>query len=427
MNAGRGTRTLSRYHHVKPDEYAVVLDTGPTARAPFTIAGDEIKPQPRGQGEAGLAMGYDIARPDKPPLRVSHDNSLAMNAQEGEVKEFYATPAVIAESNELLEQANSPVRLEALSHKLTVPKHGSVPPQQLSMVQPVIDGKRPPDRLSFVQLAMDVCRDAAKQIIGGDIGSVRLGSGPSEQRLAVDTTHSKVVQGTHELAQALSGGDVSVLDAAQVMKDAPSGHNPNFTTVEGRAYGEAVNRGDVTSRAQTLGINQFARAGIGEGYVTQTVGISGAEPLKDYSGDRTQEFTWGYHYAAVVADSSDHREQILMENYARVSDVREGKTRLLNKLREQFADELAGLVSAGNENQQIGEILHWLVFKLQAVGREADDAYMAMFRELGPLKSMWYFRMVGSHKGQSFHELMQRSGYFANPMTLVVSGRKPGA
>ncbi len=31
--------------------------------------------------------------------------------------------------------------------------------------------------------------------------------------------------------------------------------------------------------------------------------------------------------------------------------------------------------------------------------------------------------MVGSHKGQSFHELMPRSGYFANPMMLVVSGR----
>ena len=40
------------------------------------------------------------------------------------------------------------------------------------------------------------------------------------------------------------------------------------------------------------------------------------------------------------------------------------------------------------------------------------------------LKESWYFRMVGSGEGQSFHEQMEDSRAFRNPMTVAVTGAK---
>jgi outer membrane protein OmpA-like peptidoglycan-associated protein len=406
---------VQRYKPLGVDGYIPAPDTKPGARAPFTLAGDQIKPTARPGGKKGLGMGYEVSKPDRPPLLVADDETLAINAEKGEPKEFYADPEVLKRGNTTLEALGSPVELVAAGNEVTLPA-GEAAPKRLVMVQPGIRAQAAPGADAFVSLAIDICRDVAKQILG-NITHARIGKGAESTTVPIETTGSQVVGGTHPLAEALSKGPVSVGDAKTKLgaHDVPE---------SGKEYGGASAAGDVAERGKDLGINEQARARVGEGYVTQT--IAGAEgPKKDWSkggADPVEhEFVWGYHYSSVIAQSLDEADQIAMENYARKGDLEQGQKRLLAQLQSDFAAEISGLRLEGADREQIGAILHKLETGNVASVKDATDAYTQMLTEkLGGLRSMWYFRMLGSKKGQSFHEQMAASDYFSNPLTMVV-------
>ncbi|HMA34569.1 MAG TPA: OmpA family protein, partial [Chloroflexia bacterium] len=141
-----------------------------------------------------------------------------------------------------------------------------------------------------------------------------------------------------------------------------------------------------------------------------------------------REHTWGYHYAAVTAASLDGADQITLENYKRSGDVGPALADLERQLRERFTGELAGAIATIEANfrgdsdagrkARMGAILHFLQNGRQAAAAEAKALGDTLMSE--SLGQMWFFHMIGSQAGQSFHEQAAASGYFMNPLTVAV-------
>jgi Papain fold toxin 1, glutamine deamidase len=89
--------------------YELASGGGP---APFTRREPRVEVTDRGEG---ASPRFVVARPGihdhVPPLRVSADRTLAVNALRGEIKEFYATDAIVAKANAALREAGSEVEL----------------------------------------------------------------------------------------------------------------------------------------------------------------------------------------------------------------------------------------------------------------------------------------------------------------------------
>jgi outer membrane protein OmpA-like peptidoglycan-associated protein len=410
------TMAVQRYKTVKSGDYGSTRDATAGAQAPFTLAGDEITPKARPGGKAGFGMSYDVTTPASPPLLVADDDSLAINAQEGEPKEFYADAQVIQNANQVLENLSSPVDLNKAGNKVTVPDGKGGAGKELVMVQPLLRNEAAPGLGKFAALCTDICRDVAKSLLGG-ISHAKLGKGAQGVKVPIETSSGTVITGTHSLAEGLAQGNVSVPEAATRM-------GSHADPAAGKAYGTGLTGGTVRQHGKDLGINEEARAGVGEGYVTQTIASAADEggTKKDYSkGGQVNEFVWGYHFSSVVAQSLDGADQIAMENYARKADLIAGQKALLAQLQRDFAAQINGLVLAGEDKDKIGAILHRLDTGKDPTLQQATQAYQAMVNEqLGNIKTMWYFRMIGTKAGQSFHEQMAATRYFANPPTLAV-------
>lgn len=408
------------------------------ARAnPFTVAEDHPSIQPRTTPNGpGVGVGFATDTPAKPKLNVADDGSLAINASGGEPREFYATPTVVNASNDRLDEVGSPIRLERGGHQLTPTSGGKA----LDMVVPKLE-KKDLGQDEFVNLSTDTCRDVAAKIVGATFNYAKLGG---KRQGGIDTGQPTVVKGTHEVAESLANGK-SVAETQQAVGSSKSGAHPKV----GKDYGTKLGGGELTEQARRLGVNQYADAEVGEAYVTQRIENQNESLKKDYSqGGKVQDFTWGYHYAAVVARSEGGTDSITLENYNRDFDLAEARRILLAELEQRFAKELSdelrknplvfdppkldeeerskqAAAEDSKRKERIGEILHWLEHKTKATVDDAKKTYKAMDDEyLGKKFRMWYFRMVGKGKGQSFHEQMADSGYFSNPLTMAVGSLK---
>jgi outer membrane protein OmpA-like peptidoglycan-associated protein len=403
-NASVG-RLLQRYRRVEPTGY-----TPPTGGTPFNLASPNIDLMPRPDDKPGLGIGWPGATPAHPPLHVANDNSLAINAQAGEPKEFYARADVLTNANTQLDAVKSPIELHPAGSPLTV----TGVPTPLQQAQPRLRGKPPPQAGRFAELVADICREVAKQIIGGRISHARL----DDRLVPINAQNSKVVSGTHELAHALSAGGAVSKDAAATAMQ--RGDRP----ASGKTYGEASQAGTTAASAAALGINEHARARIGEAYVTQTIANpEGHSEEQDFSrGGMEHATVWGYHFGAVVAESLDGVDQITLENYRRDDEIQKGAAALLERLKRDFAGQLADLAGE-TTSEQLGRALRKIDGKLETTREEALAAYIDLVRErIASEAELWYFRMVGGDPGQSFHEQMAQSNAFANPLTMAVTG-----
>lgn len=412
-----------RFTTITSADYAVATES---ERNPFTVQGEVIEVVERPEERPGLGMKYPITTPATPNLHVANDHTLAINAAGGEPKEFYAHAATVDAANTQLQAVASPIELYNVANTITLPEATSpegevlIPRKVLTMVQPRVRGNPEPGARAFAALGADICRDMAKYVMGGAITHAVVGSGATRTDIPIETTHGTRVGGTQELGQGLAAGNVSVGEAKGLM----GANGP--TPTPGRAYGEALHGGQVAIRGAALRINERAKALVGGGYVTQTIEASTDEggPKREYAADEAfdRPFVWGYHFGAVVAESTDKADQILLENYARESSLKAGQTRLLTELRERFAVQLLGAALVENTPaKQIGEILRIL----GDPAPNAVAAYTAMREEqIAKLKELWYFRMVGEGAGQSFHEQMRSSGSFANPLTMAVANMR---
>ncbi len=407
------TRMLARYQRIDAGS-AATADSTVGAQPPFTQMSPELTIADRPSGKPGQGIGYDRQTPASPPLNVADDGSLAINAMAGEAKEFYARPDVLVRANQRLEKVGSPIELIAGGSTVTpstVPS-GAIP-QALSIVQPHRRGT--PPSVGFMELASDVCRDAAKDVLGALPESARLGPANAPSYAPITTPNTRI-GGTHQLAGAMTAGDLTPAAAAKAM----TGEDRE----PGAAYGAASGDGSLDARAATLGVNQHARARIGEAYVTQSIGNADETAADHSSGGAVRDNVWYYHFGAVVAESLDAADQILLENYRRADDLQARQNELLAGLKVRYEAQLRAVTLTATDPQRaIGEILHTLEHGAPPTEvAQATAAFEAMRAErLEAQRATWYFRITGTGAGHSFHEQMAASGQFYNPLTMVVA------
>ncbi|MFF8996551.1 DUF4157 domain-containing protein [Streptomyces achromogenes] len=326
-------------------------------------------------------------------LSWSNDQTVAMNSQLG-AKEFYATAAVLDAANKSLAEAGSYVRLAPGGHSLTSPNGN-----RLTVVRPRAAGDRDEAVLTkFMHLVQNECVEVAEKLTTGRLLDQGIFRGPdgkgvtapigtrgaSLPRLADALTSSKPPMTPEQAAQAVQTGDPTV---------AP-----------GEAYGTSLREQRLQQQEQAIGINEHARGQVGEALTTQTIGSStspGEKDTFDYSRNRVHTGRiWSYHYATLVAQSSDGADQITMENFNR-SALMEG---LLQDAAEQTAQAYVkanpGEVMPAEKARQVARRL---------LEQETKSA----------MGDMWYFKMYEPGGERSFHA--KNRDDVLNPMTVATT------
>ncbi|WP_241191730.1 lonely Cys domain-containing protein, partial [Streptomyces sp. ADI97-07] len=418
---------------------------------------------------------------ERPALRISSDRTLAV--EDGAYgQQVFATAEAVARASADLARSGLAVRLrtdEDLSILLPTPDGNS---KQLFRVTPVFLTRSG-------QSTEEVCRDFADMLADNSRTSHMVFRNPRSGLVVtapVNASDGVEVTGTHHLADALSqvaDGDVSpdTADPAWAASfvrrdDRPTGGDDG--PLPGRAYGSALSlaqqvdpRRDVLSDAASrIGVNEHAWAGVGEGYVVQSVAAAGAQgqPSLEHNYAKPQTAAsrahFGYHFATVVLASEDGSHQISLENHARASQRNQRHRRAVTaNLSEHGLDDLREIVSQLREeierrqgtdtDEHLTELRGHLDLALAlvrakqaqaemraaapgsperaAAERTLEGATRAAASRVGQLerviqgKHQWYMRMYSQRPGESAHDtnaelLDDKPSAEANPLTAVV-------
>ena len=382
--------------------------TAPEGRADFPYQRDRPEWGDRPQDLRPVWTG---GRADSPALKVSDDATLAIGTGAGrEQKAFYADPDVVTAANEALTAATSPVRLAPeAANRVTIPAQAPRAVTDLSgtavtrpeTAERVLTKVVPQNSAGgALALVTSVCRDVAAAVQGGMHQSIVLGR-PGQQRRAIKTGAGDTeFSGARDVYSAMAGRT----RLEDVGKEAPS---PTAKT-EYAAMGAGARR----DAAAALGVNQFARADIGQSYVIHSAGLPG-------------EQGFGYHVAAVVANSLDRNDHITLENYNRGP----ARKALITELRGILAGldpgnaVLAAEEAARFPGQEDVVFVGYMLFRAEeaTINSAKNRVLTTLSASLGPLNNRaWFFTMVGSQQNQSFHELSQ-ADYGAGALTFVTS------
>ncbi|HWU06182.1 MAG TPA: hypothetical protein VN520_07285, partial [Streptomyces sp.] len=437
------------------------------------------------EGAPRLAMsvqGYhETLATQRPVLRISSDRTLAVeNGAYGQ--QVFATAEAVARASVGLARAGLAVRLRT--------------DEDLSILLPTPDGSTKrlfrvtPDFLTRSgQSSEEICRDFADMLADNARTSHVVFRDPRTGQAVtapVNASDGAEVTGTHHLADALghvADGDVAPdrVDPAWASSyvrrdDRPTGGDGG--PLPGHAYGSALSldqpvdprRDALSDAARRIGVNEHAWAGVGEGYVVQSVAAAGAEGQpsleRNYAKPRSgiSRSHFGYHFATVVLASEDGSHQISLENHARSSQRNarhrgEAKASLrvhnLKALREAAA-RLRGEIEQRQEagaDEHLTELRAHLDLTLAlvrakqaqadmraapagsperaAAERTLEGATRAAAQRIGQLeqvipgKNQWYMRMYSQRPGESAHDtnaelLTDRPAAEANPLTAVV-------
>ena len=202
------------------------------------------------------------------------------------------------------------------------------------MIQPTLRSQKDaPGKDDFAKLTYHICRDTAKEILGGELSHVLLKGTAGPEKVKTAFGDSQEVGGSHELAKKLVTDDMDSSEAKSTME---AGEDKSSTRV-GKEYGKETLKPTFDAREAKLGINKYANAKVGQGYVTQSI-FNKSGTKKDYSKSTTptNQFVWGYHFSSVVTLSEDKDDQIAMENYNRELDIKEAQKELLQKLKHKI-------------------------------------------------------------------------------------------
>ncbi|MFI6231582.1 toxin glutamine deamidase domain-containing protein [Micromonospora echinospora] len=403
-----------------------------------------------------------------PPLRLSDDGTLAINGTASvsgvrpvtEATEFYATDEVIDAARRGLARAGANVRLTVDSAVTVTVDHGG---RQVTLRKVSADFDNPPP---------DVCVEFAGVVLGGVPDGVVFRAEGQTLLAETDAGNGSELLGVHHLAEgvaAVAAGDLplAAVDpgwaAARIAADRRLTGDVTPPPLPGAAYGAAL-RNDWGSRAEharlsqvarRIGINEHAWPRIGEAYATSTIMSQGADGeasmTTDFARGGTVANAYGYHFAAVVAQSADGKTQITLENYARLGGRRravdEAIERTLAAYRGRFDTVKATLeqaVADGGGDPQVVDALQRRLALAEALsiveksGTEAAGpdavawqsarAAMAKLMDLPQASDMWHFKMFSQRPGETFHE--QRAVLYdaavpvplTNPLTTVVVG-----
>jgi hypothetical protein len=207
-------------------------------------------------------------------------------------------------------------------------------------------------------------------------------------------------------------------------------------------YGTQSGEGKLEKKAKRLGVNQYATPEVGEAYATYSILTS---ETHDFQGDKKKDYTqmvlgnpklrdfaWGYHYAAVVAESEDKKDKITLENYNRKSDIVDTYIKkMIDTFHDITLEEINQAKTGGSLSQPnaINSLTQVYTTVATRAGRVAEEAKAEIEKGLKASFTQalqaWYFKMYGTEggKGQTFHEKNVQSGYYANPLTVRVGAK----
>ncbi|MEU3053734.1 hypothetical protein, partial [Streptomyces griseus] len=274
---------------------------------------------------------------DRPPLHISADRTLALHAAgddtTGRSRQVYATRAAIERSSARLAATGAGVRLVAdTSVSVLLPREDGSTGEPLFRVEPRFLTASGASEHAFT-------RDFARMVAGAEAAPLShlafRGPDGTVATAPVNGLHGREVTGTHHLAQALTEVARGTRPATGVTPDwaaRRAGSDPRFTggvvgaPTPGETYGRALShtpdnalRGPLNTAAARTGVNQFAWAEVGEGYLIQSVSTTnnGGAQLFTHNhakpGDRVGPHA-PYHFAQVVLASEDGTHQITLEN-----------------------------------------------------------------------------------------------------------------
>ena len=410
------------------------------------VGADEARPKPRGGeqiftshaetptlGDDPLA-GVGYARSDTlsaQGLIVSDDGTMA--AQKGvQAQEFFAQPGVVARSNEKLEAARTTVRLVAGESSVKIGD------DRLAIVKPTIDGE------VLESLLYTECVEVANTVMGSPIATTKF-----EAILQNADDEEQLPQ-----RRDMELGDVPkvasyVLDGSRDTTDIAGGIDAQPTREMGKEYGKQSGRGNTDDRAREMGINEYARPDVGEAFVAYSVRADNQDKTTRKGGtdytrqkDRTGPSrmlrqligasvkkgdprfvpgSWDMHYGGVVAVSADGADRVTLEDYNRGPEIQEIQTQMRAELEQRYAGAIEALEAAGADIGTVPKLITALLMRQQDLdwGTARDAANRAVS---GGGKSTWYFRMYGTQRGQTFHDV--GSAGTVNPLTMRLGRRE---
>ena len=430
-----GRTTLARWHTVRAGAYQPASPGGSLGR-PFVWQEEEITTRPRPGGAPGSGFGYAEHAPATPDLKVSRDNTIAVQNAAGEVKEAYLDATVLQNANQALTALGSQIELGQAGHTVTVPPHGAAAQNTLEKVRPIkragLPGANAINADEFPAVVVALCRDAASQILGltgsNYLNNIRLtDSTGATSDVVASASGGLIVKGSQELAEAVANRQLSLANAVAVVT---AGQTNAQVPQPGKAYGRGARKGQLGTPTSDLGINEDAWAHLGQSYVIQSVF---AKEGRNYSDRREpkDKTGFGYHFAAVVAESLDSNDAVTLENYRRTGEIAGAANLLLDKLEHDFKRDLKAALSVASqmegkkiklrEQEQVGAILAYIESHTAPDFQQASDKWKQIAAELGKAPSLYFFRMVSRESAdQSFHGQAAKTGYFSSPITFVM-------
>ncbi|MGW8488081.1 hypothetical protein [Streptomyces sp. NPDC055886] len=486
-DALRARPLVTRDYEVVDESGTGVLFTEP---GPRTVG--EVRTQEEGEGPA-LVLPHQtpatVPATARPPLHISADRTVALlsagNDTTGRGRQVYATRAAIERSAARLAAAGAGVRLETdLSVRVVPTREDGTPGEPLFRVEPRFLTASGSSEHAFT-------RDFARMVAGTDVAPLsHLAFRTPDGTVAtapVNGLHGREVTGTHHLAQALTEVAHGTRTGADVTPDwaaRQAGRDPRFTggvvgaPTPGETYGQALRhtqdntlRGPLTRAAARTGVNEYAWAEVGEGYLIQSVSTTndGGAQLFTHNhakpGDPVGPHA-PYHFAQVVLASEDGSHQITLENetHSRTpipvdqldavvdenldrydedqlnAQARESEAHAATARREGAAPaEIARLESFAHAARALAAVheaehVRWHFTEDRPehalAQREVDQARARArdaVRSAAPVlddQDRWFFRAYSKRPGESAHAvnaalLSDRSPAVSNPLTTV--------
>ncbi|MEV7653105.1 hypothetical protein AB0O39_02925 [Streptomyces anulatus] len=486
-DALRARPLVTRDYEVVDGSGTGVLFTEP---GPRTVG--EVRTEEEAEGPA-LILPHQtpgtVPTADRPPLHISEDRTVALlsagNDTTGRGRQVYATRTAIERSSARLAAAGAGVRLEAdPSVRVLLDREDGTPGEPLFRVEPRFLTDSGASEHAFT-------RDFARMVAGTDAAPLsHLAFRAPDGTVAtapVNGLHGREVTGTHHLAQALTevaDGTRAATDVTPDWAARQAGRDPRFTggvvgaPTPGEAYGQALRhtqdntlRGPLARVAARTGVNEYAWAEVGEGYLIQSVSTTndGGAQLFTHNhakpGDPVGPHA-PYHFAQVVLAGEDGSHQITLENethsrtpipvdqldavvdenldrydearlnvLARESDERAATMRRDGASPAEIA-RLEGFARAARTLAAVHEAEHvrWYFTEDRPehalAQREVDQARARArdaVRSAAPVvedKDQWFFRAYSKRPGESAHAvnaalLSERSPAVSNPLTTV--------
>ncbi|CAD5987985.1 protein of unknown function [Streptomyces sp. KY75] len=492
IDALRPRPLITRDYQVIDDSGTGVLFTEPGPRTVGPVTAGEVRTEEGAEGPALILpqqIPGTVPAAGRPPLHISADRTVALlsagDDTTGRGRQVYATRAAIERSSARLTAAGAGVLLEAdPSVRVVLDQEDGTPGEPLFRVEPRFLTASGASEHAFT-------RDFARMVAGTDAAPLShlafRGPDGTVATAPVNGLHGREVTGTHHLAQALTEVADGTRTATAVTPDwavRQAGRDPRFTggvvgaPTPGEAYGQALShtqdnalRGPLTRAAARAGVNEFAWAEVGEGYLIQSVSTTNAGGAQLFThnhakpGDPVGPHA-PYHFAQVVLASEDGTHQITLENEnhnraeipadqldAVVDDnldrYDEDQLTLLaqetgwraEQARRDGADpaeiaRLEGFARAARALAAVHEAEHvrWYFTEDRPehglAQREVDQARARArdaVRSAAPVphdKDEWYFRAYSKRPGESAHAvnaalLSDRSPAVSNPLTTV--------